>query len=136
MSVLFLMVVLTACADENRVLIEIRGHQFRVEVADEPGERQRGLMYRDELGQNEGMLFVYERAQPMSFWMRNTRIPLSIAYIDENRLITQIEDMEPLSEESVPSRQSVQYALEVRQGRFVELGIRPGDLVVMPEGLP
>lgn len=89
-------------------------------------------MFREELGPDQGMLFVYDSPRRMSFWMRNTVIPLSIAYIDEQGIITQIEDMEPLSEESVPSRLPVQYALEVNQGRFEELGIRPGDRVELP----
>jgi uncharacterized membrane protein (UPF0127 family) len=75
------------------------------------------------------MLFVFERDQQLSFWMKNTLIPLSIAYIASDGRITEIRDMYPHDENSVHSSRSVRYALEVPQGCFGRAGIRPGDVV-------
>jgi uncharacterized membrane protein (UPF0127 family) len=99
------------------------------EVAETPRQRERGLMGRTALGENQGMLFVFEQEQPLSFWMRNTLIPLSIAYIDGRGTIVDIQDMEPLDETSHPSAAPARYALEVNQGFFEEHGIRVGDIL-------
>ncbi len=103
-----------------------------VEIADTNAERQRGLMERDELAEDAGMLFVFDREEPRSFWMRNTRIPLSIAYIDAEGRIVDIKDMEPFDETPVPSAEPAQYALEVNQGFFAEQGIEVGDVAELP----
>ncbi len=99
------------------------------EVAETPRQRDRGLMGRTALGENHGMLFVFDQEQPLSFWMRNTLIPLSIAYIDDRGTIVDIQDMEPLDETSHPSAAPARYALEVNQGFFEEHGIRVGDIL-------
>ncbi len=104
-----------------------------VEIADSFIERQRGLMERTELAENAGMLFVFDREQALSFWMRNTIIPLSIAYIDRRGRIVDIQDMEPLDETSHPSAEPAQYALEVNQGFFRERGVEVGDAVELPQ---
>jgi uncharacterized membrane protein (UPF0127 family) len=103
--------------------------QIKVEIARTDEERSKGLMYRKELPDGEGMLFVFERDQQLSFWMKNTLIPLSIAYIASDGRITEIKDMHPRDENSVHSSRSVRYALEVPQGWFGRAGIRPGDVV-------
>jgi uncharacterized protein len=107
----------------------------RVEIADGPFEQQRGLMYRTSLGEDRGMLFVFQREQPLSFWMKNTRIPLSIAYIDSKGRITDILDMKPLDDKPphYVSSGPVQYALEVNQGFFDEHGVKVGERVRLPE---
>jgi uncharacterized protein len=112
----------------NKVLV-------RVEIADGPFEQQRGLMYRTSLGEERGMLFVYRREQPLSFWMKNTRIPLSIAFIDSKGRITDILDMKPLDDKAPHyiSSEPVQYALEVNQGFFDEHGVKVGDHAELPE---
>ena len=109
--------------------------EVRVEIADGPFEQQRGLMYRTALGEDRGMLFVYRREQPLSFWMKNTRIPLSIAYIDSKGRITDILDMKPLDDKPPHyiSSEPVQYALEVNQGFFDEHGVKVGDRARLPE---
>ncbi len=105
----------------------------RVEIADDDAERQRGLMERTALAGDAGMLFVFGRERQLSFWMRNTLIPLSIAYIDADGRIVDIEDMEPLDDQTKhPSAEPAQYALEVNQSFFEERGIEVGDTV---EGL-
>jgi uncharacterized membrane protein (UPF0127 family) len=109
--------------------------EVRVEVADDLFERARGLMYRTALGVNRGMLFVYPEEQKLSFWMRNTLIPLSIAFIDSELRIVDIQDMRPLDDEppSYVSSGPAQYALEVNQGFFEERGVKVGDRVELPE---
>ncbi|MBI9102133.1 MAG: DUF192 domain-containing protein [Spirochaetales bacterium] len=118
----------------EEISIEINGHGFLVEVADNSEERQRGYMEREGIGHDEGMLFVFRGDQRLSFWMKNTPSPLSIAYIDSRGVIREIHHMEPFSEKPVPSAGSVRYALEVNQGRFSELGIVPGDKLEFPGG--
>jgi uncharacterized protein len=108
--------------------------QVRVEIADGLFEQQRGLMHRTSLGEDRGMLFVYRREQPLSFWMKNTRIPLSIAYIDSKGRITDILDMKPLDDKPphYVSSEPVQYALEVNQGFFDEHGVKVGARARLP----
>jgi uncharacterized membrane protein (UPF0127 family) len=79
------------------------------------------------------MLFVFDREEPRSFWMRNTLIPLSIAYIASDGRIADIQDMQPLDETSHPSAEPAQYALEVNQGFFAERGIEVGNEVEIPD---
>lgn len=102
------------------------------EIADSEAERRRGLMERTALADNAGMLFVFEQERQLSFWMKNTIIPLSIAYIDAGGRIVDIQDMQPLDETSHPSDGPAQYALEVNQGFFEENGIEVGDRVELP----
>ena len=89
-------------------------------------------MARTELAENAGMLFVFDREAPRSFWMRNTLIPLSIAYITADGRIVDIQDMQPLDETSHPSAEPAQYALEVNQGFFEERGVKVGDKAELP----
>ena len=107
--------------------------EVRAEIADDGPERRRGLMERTALAEDAGMLFVFGRERQLSFWMRNTLIPLSIAYIDAEGRIVDIVDMEPLDETSHLSAEPSKYALEVNQGFFDERGVEVGDTV---EGLP
>jgi len=103
------------------------------EVADEDAERTAGLMYRTALGRDQGMLFVYPTEGPRSFWMRNTLIPLSIAYLDKEGQIVRIADMKPKDETPIPSGKPALYALEMEQGWFVSHGVTEGMTV---RGLP
>jgi uncharacterized membrane protein (UPF0127 family) len=119
-----------AITDTNGERSEI---EVEVEIADDEAEQRRGLMERTELDENAGMLFVFDREAPRSFWMRNTLIPLSIAYIASDGRIVDIQDMQPLDETSHPSAEPAQYALEVNQGFFAERGIEVGDVVEIPD---
>lgn len=101
----------------------------QVEFARTAEERTRGLMYRKNLPDGAGMLFVFERDEPLSFWMKNTFIPLSIAFIASDGRIIEIKDMRPRDLTSVKSSRSVRYALEVPQGWFTRAGIQAGDVV-------
>ena len=93
-------------------------------------EGQWGLMNRNSLPDGEGMLFIFENEQFLSFWMKNTTIPLSIAFIASDGRILDIKDMRPLDESSVLSSRPAKYALEVPQGWFDRAGIRTGDRLV------
>jgi len=114
---------------------EIRAgmHVIRAEVADEPATRQRGLMMREQLGANEGMLFVFTDKTRHCFWMRNTLIPLSIAFVDDDGTIANIEDMAPQTENSHCSVRPTRYALEMEQGWFAKKGIRAGARLTQPK---
>jgi len=109
--------------------ITIEGRPLKVEVADTADKRGLGLMYREKLPKNRGMLFLYKVPTTSGFWMKNTKIPLSIAFIDENLRIIEIQDMRPL--DLTPHRPSrpFKYALEVNLGWFRERGIGPGASV-------
>ena len=103
----------------------------RAEMARTSEERERGFMERKNIPDGTGMLFVFERDQVLSFWMKNTPSPLSIAYIDSRGIIRDIFDMTPLSVKSVTSSVSVRYALEVPQGWFGRAGISVGDALAL-----
>ncbi len=103
---------------------------FRVEIADDEPERQQGLMYRTGLAPDAGMLFIWDRAAPRAFWMKNTYIPLDIIYIGANGQIVSIAAMtEPYSETPIPSDGPALAVLEIAGGRAAELGIEIGDRV-------
>jgi uncharacterized protein len=127
--------VLSGCGAGEEAYVEAPGGRIYVEIADTPEERAEGLMFRSSLPADRGMLFVFPEPQPLAFWMKNTSIPLSIAYIDRDGRILEIHYMEPYSLESVPSRQPALYALEVNRGTFERLGIEPGDRLRLPEDL-
>ncbi len=113
--------------------IKVGPHPVAAEVAATPDQRTIGLMYRFSLPADHGMLFVFPEPQPLSFWMRNTYIPLSIAYIDVEGRILNVVEMAPRSDATHPSRGEALYALEMRKGWFADKGVGPGTRVT---GLP
>jgi uncharacterized protein len=102
-------------------------HKISAEVAADNASRSQGLMFRDKLGANAGMLFVFERPSAQCFWMRNTQIPLSIAFIDDDGKVVNIADMKPFDESSHCSAKPVRFALEMDQGWFAKRGIKAGS---------
>jgi uncharacterized membrane protein (UPF0127 family) len=104
--------------------------QLEVEVAATPAARSRGLMNRKSLPEERGMLFIFPDEQPLSFWMRNTTIPLSIAFASASGRIVRIADLEPLSEALVPSGAPARFALEVNRGWFERHGVSEGDAIL------
>lgn len=110
----------------------ISGINIEVELAVTNEEHMKGLMYRDSLEDNKGMLFVFPEEKKLSFWMKNTYVPLSVAFINEEGRITQIETMEPQSLGLHESREKVRYALEVKSNWFEIHNIRVGDMVKLP----
>jgi uncharacterized membrane protein (UPF0127 family) len=107
--------------------------EVAVEIADTRTEQARGLMERKELAEDAGMLFVLESEQSPGFYMENTLIPLSIAFIDAEGRIVDIQDMQPLDETRHYPAEPAQYALEVNQGFFAERGLQVGDTVDLPQ---
>jgi len=109
--------------------------ELTVEIADENHERQAGMMHRTTMPENEGMLFVFPYPHQTGFWMKNTTVPLSIAYIDPASRVIEIHDLQPGNTKPVESRSArVQYALEVNQGWFAKNGIRPGAVLATDRG--
>lgn len=106
------------------------------EVASTPEERAEGLMYRDDVPDGTGMLFVFTDNRPRAFWMANTYVPLDIAYMDPSYRIVDIIAMEPLVTDSYPSDAPAMFALEVRQGWFAERGIGVGSQAQIVFGIP
>jgi uncharacterized membrane protein (UPF0127 family) len=104
-------------------------HLIRAEVAAEFGTRMRGLMYRASMPQNAGMLFIFDESTQHCMWMKNTLIPLSVAFIDEKGAITNIEDMQPQTEDSHCASRPARYALEMNRGWFAARGIKPGSRI-------
>lgn len=102
-------------------------HQLYAEVALTASQRSRGLMWRMEMADNMGMLFILEPQSRQCFWMRNTYLPLTIAFLNQDFKIMQLNDMTPLSEELHCAEQPAHFALEVNQGWFNERGITVGD---------
>ena len=101
-------------------------HNIKAELARTPQQRQIGMMHRTQMASHEGMLFVFEQPAPQCFWMKNTLLPLSIAFIADDGSIVNIADMQPQSEKSHCSAQPVRFALEMNQGWFDKRGIKPG----------
>jgi uncharacterized protein len=110
-----------------------------VHVAADPDARAQGLMHREELPDRAGMVFVYPEDTTGGFWMKNTLIPLSIAFLDEEGRILSVLDMEPCERDPCPTYDpglAYRHALEVNEGVFDELGAAEGDLVELPDDLP
>ena len=126
----------------HRVQIRINDARFDSWVADDDGETERGLMFvgPEEMadlpdGAHRGMLFVFDHEKYLSFWMKNTIIPLDIAYIRSDGTIVKTYTMTPLDETGYPSIEAARFALEVRGGQFQQRGIREGDQVEIPDSL-
>ena len=135
----FLLTSLLSCKTKKLPVKDIiiqrqDGTQFTVsaEIAEKTEDRNHGFMERKTIPDGTGMLFVFEKDQILSFWMKNTPHPLSIAYIDSKGKIRDIFDMTPYSTASVISTVSVRYALEVPQGWYKKNGITKGDTVILP----
>jgi uncharacterized protein len=111
------------------VELKIKNHKLKVEVAATGETRTIGLMNRFSLAPDSGMLFVFPTSEPLAFWMRNTFVPLSIAYVDSKGVILNIMDMKPKDESTHPSKGPAMFAIEMKQGWFKDKGIVAGDKV-------
>ena len=109
--------------------IHLAGQVLTVEVAATPAAQARGLMFRESLPEHHGMLFVWEQEQPVAMWMKNTMLPLSVAFIKSDGRIQNLADLQPFSLTVHPSDGPVRYALEVNQGWFARHGVQPGDRI-------
>ena len=110
----------------DSVTLQAGMHNIHAEVARTPLQTQTGMMFRREMASHEGMLFVFDRPERRCFWMKNTLLPLSIAFIADDGSIVNLADMEPQSLQSHCAAQPVRYALEMNQGWFAKRGIKPG----------
>lgn len=109
--------------------IDLNQYLERIEIADNNFTRQQGLMYRQSLPENAGMWFVWQEHTVQCMWMKNTGIPLSVAFVDRRGKIFNIYDLQPYQRRSVCSKRAAQYALEVNQGWFSKNNIRVGDVI-------
>lgn len=109
--------------------ITINGKKLKAKVATTPREEARGLMYDEVLGDDEAMLFEYPSERGLSFWMKNTKIPLSIAFIQKDGTVSEIRDMKPFDLDSVKSAKPAKWALEVNQGWFSKNNVKVGDKI-------
>ena len=127
----FLLALGTGCASAGDDWVELAGKRYAVEIADDDAERARGLMFRDELADGHGMLFIHEREAPQAYWMKNTRIALDILYFDDAlKLVSQQRDVPPCSAGDrcppYPSKAPARYVLELNAGEAARLGLYDG----------
>ncbi|NBS09008.1 MAG: DUF192 domain-containing protein [Betaproteobacteria bacterium] len=109
-----------------RVQLQAGMHQIQVQVASTPEQRTIGLMHRAEMPQTEGMLFAFEQPTPQCFWMKNTLLPLTAAFIADDGTIVNLADMKPMTTDAHCSTQPVRWVLEMNQGWFTKRGIKAG----------
>tara|TARA_B100000686_G_C16531693_1_gene832651 strand:+ start:326 stop:805 length:480 start_codon:yes stop_codon:yes gene_type:complete len=112
------------------IVLEVKGQSLSVEVAADAQARTLGLMHREHMDENKGMIFIFNAPSIQKFWMRNTLIALSIAFLDDSGRILQIEDMKPKDERRTVSKDKVRYVLEMNQGWFERHGVTVGDIFV------
>lgn len=127
----------TALAQCTIGRVDLRGEwgiaSFSVEVADDPQERSLGLMHRDTMSASAGMLFVYDMPQSVSFWMRNTRIPLDMLFLDADGVVQKVhQNAVPFDETGIFGGDAIQYVLEINGGLAGQLGIVPGTALRHP----
>ena len=137
-AILLLGTLLAACGGGRGLPEEsvvIGNKTFILEVARTPEEQRTGLMHRKRMDADRGMIFVFPEDRRLSFWMKDTLIPLSIAYLDASGIIREVHDMEPRSLRPVESAVSVRYAIELSRGAFAAAGVGPGSRIDLPPGL-
>jgi len=115
--------------ESDPLSIKVGGASLKVETASDEKSIKKGLMFRNELEPDSGMLFIFPEPTQISFWMKNTNIPLSIAYINEDNKILNIEDMTPHDTNGVNSQGRAKCAIETNRGWFKSNGVEPGDYV-------
>jgi uncharacterized membrane protein (UPF0127 family) len=116
----------------STVKLTLNNRAFTLQVADDENEQQMGLMYRDSMPGDHGMIFVFPWEEQRSFWMKNTRIPLDIIYLDKHATIVSIKQMKPFDLSGVPSDKPAQYAIELNEGMAKAIGLKVGDKIDLP----
>ena len=117
------------------VEMRLGGKTFTLEVADTDATRQYGLMRRDSMPADHGMIFVFPEERPLGFYMKNTRIPLDIIYVTASGKVDSVKQMQPYDERTTPSEGNAQYAIELNKGTAASLGIKSGMMLELPPGL-
>ena len=124
--------VAPAATEYGVVRMQVGSQPFVLEIAATDKTRQHGLMHRQSMPQDHGMLFVFADEQPLSFWMKNTLIPLDIVYLDRGGKVVSISQMKPLDETGIPSQFPAKYAIELNQGTAARVGVKVGDVLNVP----
>lgn len=138
---LLLLLTLSGCASTGtRHWVELGGARYQVELANNDESRARGLMFRDEMAADHGMLFVHDRQEPLAYWMKNTKIALDILYFDDQRrLVSQQRDVPPCSAGDrcppYPSSGPARYVLELNAGQAEKLGLQDGAVITFGPGI-
>jgi len=125
-----------ASSDAGIIRLEVGGHRITAELAMSPAARERGLMHRDALPDDHGMLFVYAVPERICMWMKNTPIPLSVAFLDDRGMIINVAEMRPLTLDIHCAERPARYALEMTRGWFTRRGLTPGARITGLERLP
>jgi uncharacterized protein len=112
---------------------DIKGKKFTLEIADDNAKIERGLMYRDSMAADRGMFFLLPYADTWSFWMKNTRIPLDIVYLDPAGRVVAIHERRPFDETGMAPRTPARFVIELNAGTAAAIGLRYGDAVALPE---
>lgn len=133
--------MLAACANAGSRWVELHGQRFTVELAQNDADRAKGLMFRDAMDEDKGMLFIHDREEPQAYWMKNTRMPLDILYFDNaRRLVSQQRNVPPCALGDgcppYPSAGPARYVLELNAGQAEKLGLKDGDELIFGPGVP
>ena len=136
-----LLLVLAGCASAGGHWVEVGGQRYEVEIADSDASHAQGLMFRDSMPANHGMLFIHDYEEPQAYWMKNTRIPLDILYFDTGRkLVTQQRDVPPCSAGDAcpiyPSNAPARYVLELNAGQAAKLKLQDGSEIRFDPKIP
>lgn len=137
MTLLTLALCATGCTEKvseqlSTTSMQIGSATYTLEIAANDAQRARGLMYRDQMPADHGMIFIFDDEQVRSFWMKNTRIPLDIIYLSDQGKVVSIKSMKPFDEKSVSSEFPARFAIELNAGQAQRCGILPGDVIIIP----
>ena len=137
LAAIFVLFVVAGCRESvptalPTVPITIGTQTYTVEIAASEQTRARGLMRRDSMDKDKGMIFVFPDEERQSFWMKNTRIPLDLIYIDAEGHVVSIHPLEPYNLKSVTSPEPIKNAIELNRGQASVSGVKPGDLIEIP----
>jgi uncharacterized membrane protein (UPF0127 family) len=121
--------------DLQRVTLKANGHEIPAWVMDDDPKRREGLMWldNDNVKEDDGMIFVFTAAEPQSFWMENTVLPLDIIFISDGKKVLNVQQGKPMDKSPLPSKGAAKFVLEMRQGAAKRLGIEPGTPVTIPD---
>ena len=134
-------VLASGCGNAGNHWVKLGSTRYTVEIADNDSERAQGLMFRDAMDEDRGMLFIHDEQMPLAYWMKNTKIPLDILYFDNDRkLVSQQRDVPPCSLGNscppYPSGVPARYVLELNAGQAAKLGLKEGDALIFDPGIP